>query len=618
MAGADAKIFELKSRLPGASEPVQASPRKLLLVAALFSLIYLLAYSSQSLLLDHNRLLLAKVADLLQLVPPLFAAVFLARNAVGKDSRERWFWYLLAAGTAQWFVGQLLWVYFEVFLGRPVPDIFFGDIIFFLRIVPFLAAVGLRPHRQRLPHGYRPTYMDFTFLVLWWIFLYSFVVLPWQFIEPDVVRYFRNYNRLWFVENLMWLGSLAYLMIRGESHRWRRIYFGLALCHALYYAASHLANLAIQDHSYYTGSLYDIPLLASFLLLGCMGVRFRHQPVPGVKPEPEEQAASSPLPSALALLALLSMPFIAILGELAAKGSPPVDEFRHLVTLIFLIPTGALFFLRQRYVQMEQLRLTEKLRQNYRQLQHLHRQLVQSEKMRSLGRLVAGAAHEINNPLTAILGYTDLLLESDPLSSAQRELIRKLQVQGRRTKTLVQHLLSFSRQSKGVTREVNVHDLLEQAILLNEYDLREGRVRLHSAFSDSPGIVRGDPQQLLQVFVNVIRNAGDSIRESGQPGTLRITHRCLADRVRIQSSDTGVGVREPEHVFDPFYTTKAVGQGAGLGLSICYGILQQHQGSISCCNNTGRGATFTIELPLAKIPLPKPVLHAELAPPESR
>ena len=200
------------------------------------------------------------------------------------------------------------------------------------------------------------------------------------------------------------------------------------------------------------------------------------------------------------------------------------------------------------------------------------------------------------------------MLATEPLSAAQRELVGKLQAQGRRTKTLVQHLLIFSRQSKAVTREVNVHALLEQAILLNEYELRAGRVRLHPVFSDLPGIVRGDPQQLLQVFVNVIRNAADSIRQSGQPGTLRISHRCLTDRVRIEFTDTGVGVREPEHVFDPFYTTKAVGQGAGLGLSICYGILQQHQGSISCCNNPGRGVTFTIELPLVKIPLPEPSL----------
>ncbi len=123
---------------------------------------------------------------------------------------------------------------------------------------------------------------------------------------------------------------------------------------------------------------------------------------------------------------------------------------------------------------------------------------------------------------------------------------------------------------------------------------------------------------ILQVFVNVIRNASDSIRQSGQPGTLRITHRCLADRVRAEFSDIGAGVREPEHVFDPFYTTKAVGQGTGLGLSICYGILQQHQGSISCTNNPSQGATFTIELPLAKIPLSRPSAGAEGQPSNNR
>ena len=186
MAGADLEIAELESSSPRPSGPVRVPFRRPLLVAALFSLVYLLAYSSLSVVLDHNRPLLAKVANPLELIPPLFAAVFLESNARGKNSRERWFWYLLALGTGQWFVGQLLWVYFEVFLGQPVPHIFFGDIVFFLRIVPFLAAAGLRPDRQRLPHGYRPTYLDFIFLVLWWIFLYSFMVLPWQFIQPDL------------------------------------------------------------------------------------------------------------------------------------------------------------------------------------------------------------------------------------------------------------------------------------------------------------------------------------------------------------------------------------------------------------------------------------------------
>jgi two-component system NtrC family sensor kinase len=236
-------------------------------------------------------------------------------------------------------------------------------------------------------------------------------------------------------------------------------------------------------------------------------------------------------------------------------------------------------------------------------LQRLQAQIVQSEKLVSLGQLAAGAAHEINNPLTAILGFSDLLAGDPALPEKARSTASKIRDQARRTKTLVGNLLSFARQVPAERTLLDINTVVTNAVQLRTLDLRSGRVRIELQLESVLPGVRGDGNQLMQVFFNMINNAVDAM-ESVQGGVLTI--KTLRDRayVVVLFSDNGPGLKEPSRVFDPFYTTKPVGKGTGLGLSICFGIVQEHSGRILCYNRQEGGAVFRVELPAVLAALP--------------
>jgi len=226
----------------------------------------------------------------------------------------------------------------------------------------------------------------------------------------------------------------------------------------------------------------------------------------------------------------------------------------------------------------------------------LQTHFVQSEKLASLGQLAAGAAHEINNPLTAILGYADLLIVEHAAQSRPHSLGEKIREQARRTKALVTNLLSFARQVPVEKQLLDLNTVLNGAVQLRNLDLREKNIRIElESRSVLPG-VRGDPNQLLQVFYHLISNAVDAMETIGG-GVLLIRTLREKGSVIIEFSDTGPGMDEPDKVFDPFYTTKPVGKGTGLGLSICYGVMQEHGGRISGFNRPEGGCTFRLELP---------------------
>jgi two-component system NtrC family sensor kinase len=223
---------------------------------------------------------------------------------------------------------------------------------------------------------------------------------------------------------------------------------------------------------------------------------------------------------------------------------------------------------------------------------------VQSEKLASLGQLVGGAAHELNNPLTAMLGYSELLAGTG-LSPEQRSLSEKISLQAKRIRALVASLLSFAKQvpTAKTTQDLNV--IASTALKLCHPQLHAAHVETKLELANALLQVRGDSNQLLQVFSHIINNAANAMGDRGG-GVLTVASRLSDDLVAIQFSDTGPGMSEPDRVFDPFYTTRPVGQGTGLGLSMCYGIVQEHGGKISCRNQDEGGAVFLIELPAAE------------------
>jgi len=228
----------------------------------------------------------------------------------------------------------------------------------------------------------------------------------------------------------------------------------------------------------------------------------------------------------------------------------------------------------------------------------LQAKLAHSEKMATIGRLVSGVAHEVNNPLAAILGFTDLLLENPEVPAAAREDLQIILHETQRTKEIVQDLLSFARQRPALREPMNVNSILRQTIKLRSYDFASHGVEVSEEFDDNLDLAIGDAQQLQQVFLNILNNAYDAIQESGNHGKIRICTRRALETIEIAFIDNGTGIGEPERIFDPFFTTKQAGKGTGLGLSICYGIVRAHGGEILCWNNDGEnGSTFVVRLP---------------------
>lgn len=247
---------------------------------------------------------------------------------------------------------------------------------------------------------------------------------------------------------------------------------------------------------------------------------------------------------------------------------------------------------------MQRTLLYEETRQAYENLRRTQEQLLQSDKMAAVGQLISGVAHELNNPLTAILGYSQLLTSNGQTGPQGLEYADKLYKQAQRTHRIVQNLLSFARQHKPERVAVRLNQLLEETLGLRDYDLRMSNVRVHLELDPQLPETSADPHQLQQVFLNMVNNAVDAILENSANGELWVRSGSNAERLFVEFTDSGSGVQDPSKVFDPFYTTKPVGKGTGLGLSICYGIITEHGGTINVRNAPSGGACFRIELPI--------------------
>ena len=246
---------------------------------------------------------------------------------------------------------------------------------------------------------------------------------------------------------------------------------------------------------------------------------------------------------------------------------------------------------------IERTTLYEETRQAYDNLRRTQEQLVHSEKLAAVGQLISGVAHELNNPLTAILGYSQLLTSSGQMGPQGIEYSDKLYKQAQRTHRIVQNLLSFARQHKPERVPVRINQVVEDTLALRDYDLRMSNIRVNLELAGDLPVTAADPYQLQQVFLNLVNNAVDAILERSTDGDLWVRTGTNGDKLFIEFTDSGPGVQDASRVFDPFYTTKPVGKGTGLGLSICYGIITEHGGTIRVRNIPTRGASFTIELP---------------------
>ena len=551
-----------------------------------------LAYAVMS-LTAHSGFALALGADSFFFVLMLAITGLMLSNAATRSDLERAFWLLMSTGFLIWTLNQAVWVYRDVrHLGVPTGP-FFADIILFFHLVPMIAATAWRPDQLRAESRHHVSALHFLMLLVWWVFLYGFIVFPHQYVVLNVGAYNIDYDLLYDLENGVLWGLLGFAAWTTTGP-WKRVYLNLLAASVLYGAGSQLLDRAILWGTYYSGSLYDVPLVAAISWMGATALASRQW---GLKSETRHASwrwrALSPK---LAMLAILSLPVLGLWTVLMDGSPAPSRMFRIFTVLSAMLVLGAFVFLRQ-YIQDQQLiGLLQDSRRGYENQQRLQSHLVQKEKLASLGELVAGAAHEINHPLASIMGYSEQLWSKHRLTPEQDALVRKIVNQARRTQDLVADLLSFARQSPGEKAPVDLTVLLHRSAQMLEAQHHASRIRVE--ISVEPGFPRVpcNANQLFQTFVEIIENAMDALVEAGG-GTLRITAQRQGQDAVIEFADTGPGIREPQRVFDPFYTTKPIGKGTGLGLSAVYGVIQEHGGQITCQNRPEGGALFVLRLP---------------------
>ncbi len=240
-------------------------------------------------------------------------------------------------------------------------------------------------------------------------------------------------------------------------------------------------------------------------------------------------------------------------------------------------------------------------------LKRLEEQLIQAEKLAAMGQMLAGVAHELNNPLTAILGVTELLREREGTDEPTKRQLELTHRQARRAARIVQNLLEFSRPASPQKKSLDVNGLVERTLQLHEHSLRRNNIEVDfHPQAGLPGVI-GDANQLIQVFLNLVTNAEQAIREVRDTGRIQIRLGSNSNRITVTVQDDGVGIR-PEalpRIFDPFYTTKRPGGGTGLGLSICMSIIREHGGNIEAESLPAGGSAFTVYFPIAVGQLPE-------------
>ncbi|HLW84504.1 MAG TPA: HAMP domain-containing sensor histidine kinase [Candidatus Sulfotelmatobacter sp.] len=554
----------------------------------------------------HRGPAIIAFGDFFVLLLMLGASGVMLANAFAAPRVERRFWGLMALGFFLWSFNQAAWTYREGILHLEIPDPYFADIVLFFHLVPILAAVSWRPDLERTESRFQLSTVNFLMLLVWWIFLYAFVVVPDQYVVLNPHAYDSSYEGLYHLEKVLLLAVLGFATW-NSSGGWRRLYAHVLGANLLYAACSYALDQAINTGRYYSGSAYDIPLVGAIAWMAAASLAAREWQLASEPPATKWRWGG--IAPRLAMLAILSLPALGLWTFLFDTSPPASRTFRLFAVLIAMLALGAFVFLRQYLQDQALMQILEDSRQAYEDQQRLQNHLVQKEKLASLGHLVAGAAHEIDHPLCAIMAHSETLWTSQRLTEEQSSMVRKIVHQAQRTRDLVENLLSFAQQTHGERSAVDLGTLLQRGAQMLEAKHRSSRIKVSVALEPGLPRVAGNANQLFQAFYEIMENAMDAMAEVGG-GSLTVSALQFQGDAVLQFSDTGPGMREPERVFDPFYTTKPVGKGTGLGLSAAYGVVQDHGGQITCQNKSEGGALFILRLPAAT---PEAVLVAEAA-----
>lgn len=311
---------------------------------------------------------LTAFGDLVQCILLLSGLLSVLPNALQAKGRTRLFWALMTLGFGMWLWAQILWTYFEVFLRQDVPNPFVGDVILFLHIVPMMAAVAVQPHAQQDDRLARFGSLDFLLLLTWWLYLFLFVVIPWQYLSPNATVYGHSFDVLYLTEHVAFLLGLV-LAWRQSTGSWRTVYaqiFGAALLYAI---GSITASIAIDFHLYYTGSFYDVPLISAMVWFTGVGLIARRM-FWGRQYTKTSSSGREIGVTRLAMLVVFSTPLMVAWAEFGGDAPQQVRTYRVLLTVGTMLVMGFLVFLRQHLLHGE---LVELLRVSHQNLEEMSR-----------------------------------------------------------------------------------------------------------------------------------------------------------------------------------------------------------------------------------------------------
>ena len=315
--------------------------------------------------------------DILQNTVLLIATVAFLANVRTVSRKSRLFWILASLGLSMWLVSQLMWTYIEVYLRHEAPNPFVGDVILFLHIVPMMAAVTLQPHLRQDDRTVRAGSLDFALLLTWWLFLYLFVVIPWQYVQLSEPAYGRSFDLLYVSEELVLAGGLL-LVWRRSRGAWRNIYRHLFGATLLYCVASLMASEAIDLHLYYTGSLFDVPLVASMAWFA--RIAFLAREADAQIPEEESNRGFGLWKARLAMVAVFITPLMMAWAQFAGDVPQRVRRYRLFLTVAVMLVMGVLVFLKQHLLDQELLSLLRLSRHNLDEMCRLKDELENKEQ----------------------------------------------------------------------------------------------------------------------------------------------------------------------------------------------------------------------------------------------
>jgi signal transduction histidine kinase len=531
------------------------------------------------------------------------AAILALVNTLQSKGRGRGFWFSIFLGSTMWFVSLMLWSVYELWLRQPLPEIPIADMLLFVKLVPFTAAVALEPDGGEEPKSRAFGSLDVTILMVYSLYLYTFFVYAYQLLPGGQATYDFRFNVADAIGHQIWIAvaALGLWRVRGP---WRILAWAYFLAAASYGFASDASNVAIDLDRYYTGSLYDVPLAAATAAFLCVGILGRavQKDAQSAEALAEETVVSRRTGSMrfwshLAMTVTLSTPVFGLWLLSTKSLAPDLFSFRLEITLATIFLSLLLLSAKEDLLTSSLVVSLARLSETYSSIERMKSHLTQGEKLASLGELVAHVAKQIKAAMSAVQELAKPIAERQFGETRTSAMAGKVTQYALRTDALVENMLRFAQETPLQMATLDLKPLIHSALQLSRV-AKMPNLNVHFSEGNDAATVRGDSSQLLNVFLQVIANAADALEEVGG-GELRITIKSSDKFVRVEFADSGPGVKQPDRVFEPFFTTKAVGKGTGLGLSTCYGILQQHEGEISCRNLPEGGAAFTVVLPAA-------------------